>query len=238
MGSSFTVTSFNARWAMTPEDVPYDLAAVVTGFDTDLIALQEVWIPTDDPDRLRATAEKLGYRMFDVALSPSFVDPRPEIVEDPARADGTWGIVLLSRLPVPATRTVDLGRMVERLDVARRLAILATVVVDQTPVTVAAHHLSFFAPNALAQLQRLGGYLPGGMPSVVVGDCNLWGPLASGALGGHRRAVRGRTWPARRPHSQLDHVLVSPEIEVLAADVGPPTGSDHLPIAATLRVCD
>lgn len=233
---SFTVTSFNARWAMTPNDVPYDLPDVLAGFDTDLIALQEVWVPTREPDRLRAAAEELGYRMCHVALSPSFVDPRPEIVDDPTRADGTWGIALLSRLPLESTRTVDLGRLVERLDVARRLAILATVTVDETPLNVVAHHLSFFTPNALAQLQRLGGYLPRDLPSVVAGDCNLWGPLALCALGGHRRAVRGRTWPAHRPHSQLDHILISSRIDVLSASVGPPVGSDHLPITAALGV--
>ena len=30
------------------------------------------------------------------------------------------------------------------------------------------------------------------LPSVVVGDCNLWGPPAALAVRGHRRAVRGR----------------------------------------------
>ena len=65
-----------------------------------------------------------------VALTPSFVDPRPEITPDPARADGTWGVALLSRLPVLAVREVELGRAVERWDVAARPAILADVELD------------------------------------------------------------------------------------------------------------
>ena len=119
---------------------------------------------------------------------------------------------------------------------AERTAILAEVVVEEHTVLVAAIHLSFVLPNAAVQLRRLRGLLPIGTPSVVVGDCNLWGPVAESLLTGWTRAVRGRTWPASRPHSQLDHLLVSPEIRATSAQVLGPIGSDHLPIRATLTV--
>jgi len=104
------------------------------------------------------------------------------------------------------------------------------------PVLVATIHLSFVLPNAAVQLRRLRGLLPIGTPSVVVGDCNLWGPVAENLLTGWSRAVRGRTWPATRPHSQLDHLLVSPEVRATSSRVLGPVGSDHLPIQATLAV--
>jgi endonuclease/exonuclease/phosphatase (EEP) superfamily protein YafD len=50
------------------------------------------------------------------------------------------------------------------------------------------------------------------------------------------RTVRGRTWPAGRPHSQIDHILVRPGTEVVEAEVLPAVGSDHRPVRATLRV--
>ena len=104
-------------------------------------------------------------------------------------------------------------------------------------LTIANVHLSFARVNAAAQLRRLRSALPHHRPTVVTGDCNLWGPaLAIGVGTRFRRTVRGRTWPAPRPHSQLDHLLVSPEIAVLEAEIGAPTGSDHLPIRARLRV--
>ena len=103
-------------------------------------------------------------------------------------------------------------------------------------VLVAAIHLSFVLPNAAVQLRRLRGLLPIGTPSLVVGDCNLWGPVAENLLAGWSRAVRGRTWPAARPHSQLDHLLASSEIEATSARVLGPVGSDHLPIQATLTI--
>ncbi|WP_421121051.1 endonuclease/exonuclease/phosphatase family protein [Aquihabitans daechungensis] len=234
--TTFSLTSFNARWGLTVDDTPFDLPAVVAGFDTDIISLQEVWEPTVGGSGLDAASAARGYHLVHVPLSPSRVDPRPEITADPAEASGTWGVVLLSRLPVRGTRIVDLGRMVERWDVADRFAILAEIAVGDATVTVAALHLSFALPNALAQVRRLRGYLPTNRPSIIVGDCNLWGPLATAALGNHRRAVRGRTWPAERPHSQLDHILVSPAVSVVGASVLPPAGSDHRPVQARLQI--
>ncbi|MCU1353782.1 MAG: metal-dependent hydrolase [Acidimicrobiales bacterium] len=233
---SFDLVSCNLRWGLGVDGRPFDLRRACRGFDTDLIALQEVWEPTDGPDPMASIAAELGYTSYTAHLSPSTLSPFPQITDDPARADGTWGIALLTRLPVRSVRTVDLGRLTERWDVARRLAVVAEVDVGGTAVVVAAVHLSFVLPNAAAQLRRLRGLLPADRPSVVVGDCNLWGPVAATMLGGWRRAVRGRTWPADRPHSQLDHVLVSPGITVVAAGVDPPIGSDHLPVRATLEV--
>jgi endonuclease/exonuclease/phosphatase (EEP) superfamily protein YafD len=67
---------------------------------------------------------------------------------------------------------------------------------------------------------------------VVAGDCNFWGPPVVILLAdGWRRTVTGRTWPARRPHSQIDQVLVRPgDVRVLDAEVGADVGSDHRPL--------
>ena len=234
--TSFSLTSFNARWGLTVEDQPFDLARAVRDFDTDVVVLQELWEPAEGGSGLPEAAAQLGYRLVHAPLSPSFVVPAPNITAHPSEAAGTWGVALLSRLPLHRTRIVNLGRMVERWDVADREAILADVGIGTSVVTVAALHLSFALPNALAQIRRLSGYLPRHQPTVVAGDCNLWGPLATSVLQGHRRAVRGRTWPSARPHSQLDHILVSPSIEVVEATVLGPHGSDHRPVQARLRI--
>lgn len=233
---AFTVASFNTRWGLTSHDRPYDLGATIASFDSDVVSLQEVWDPADGSGLLGPSAHDLGYRLFEAPLSPSSTNPRPRIAAHPDGAEGTWGVALLSRLPVERVRTVDLGRLVERRDVAARLAILADVRVGDVTVTVAAHHLSFVLPNALAQFRRLGGYLPRHQPSVVAGDCNLWGPLARRALGRGRRAVKGRTWPAHRPHSQIDHIMVSSGITVLEGSVLAEAESDHRPVRARLGV--
>jgi endonuclease/exonuclease/phosphatase family metal-dependent hydrolase len=48
--------------------------------------------------------------------------------------------------------------------------------------------------------------------------------------------VRGRTWPAHRPHSQIDHVLVRDDVEVVDAAVLDEVASDHRPVRVTLRL--
>ncbi|MBX3286520.1 MAG: endonuclease/exonuclease/phosphatase family protein, partial [Actinobacteria bacterium] len=149
----------------------------------------------------------------------------------------TWGIALVSRLPVRSWRTIEVGRASGRVDVAHRVAIVAEVDVAGTAVTVAATHLSFVPANAAVQLRRLRTRLPAGRPTVVAGDCNLWGPVAA-SVAGLRRAVRGRTYPAHRPHSQLDHVLLSGHVEAVAGEVLADVGSDHLPVRVRLRVGD
>ena len=236
--TTFTLTSFNTRWGLTVDDRPYDVVANVARFDTDVVCLQEVWAPDGDDGPLAASAAGLGYRLLHAPQAGSTIDPAPEITADPARIRGTWGVALLTRLPVRSVRTVELGRLVERWDVADRHAIVATLEVGGVAVDLAAVHLSFALPNAAAQLRRLSGYLPAQRPTVVAGDCNLWGPAAVGLVERHRRAVRGRTWPAHRPHSQLDHVLVSPEVAVRAGEVLAPAGSDHLPVRVELAVGD
>jgi endonuclease/exonuclease/phosphatase family metal-dependent hydrolase len=50
-----------------------------------------------------------------------------------------------------------------------------------------------------------------------------------------RPAVRGRTYNSKRPHSQIDHVLLNDRVEVMASEVLPDMGSDHRAIRATLQ---
>jgi endonuclease/exonuclease/phosphatase (EEP) superfamily protein YafD len=90
------------------------------------------------------------------------------------------------------------------------------------------------------QLRRLARLLPApGTAAVVAGDCNFWGPGVETLLPGWRRAVRGRTWPARAPHSQIDHVLTRPgDVAVLSGRVLADVGSDHRAIRVELAIRD
>jgi endonuclease/exonuclease/phosphatase family metal-dependent hydrolase len=77
---------------------------------------------------------------------------------------------------------------------------------------------------------------PADRPAALAGDMNMWGWCVDRLVGrGWRRAVRGRTYPARRPHSQTDHVLVSRLVQVVDAQVVRQVMSDHRPIRARLR---
>ena len=153
---------------------------------------------------------------------------------------GQWGVAVLSRLPITSTDVLDLGRLAR--DRARRAALALTVGggigvgIEVTIVGTHMSHLTYGAPRQFLRLARAVRATHKGRPAVLAGDMNLWGPPVSLLLPGWRRAVRAKTWPAWRPHSQVDHVLVRGRLAVLGGAVLGAVGSDHLPVRATLGV--
>ncbi len=83
-------------------------------------------------------------------------------------------------------------------------------------------------------------------PTIFGGDLNssLWSPLYRSLMRGtnlqNTRAGRGilGTWPSFLGpfRSPIDHILVTPGIEVIHCEVTPGIGSDHRPLIADLRV--
>jgi endonuclease/exonuclease/phosphatase family metal-dependent hydrolase len=152
---------------------------------------------------------------------------------------GSWGVAVLSRRPVAAYGTIALGRLPQ--DRAHRAAVVAELdpaggLPACTIIGTHMSHLTFGSPVHFRSLARALRPLVGDRPGVLAGDMNLWGPAVTALLPGWHRTVRGRTWPAWRPHSQIDHILVTGEVTVRAARVFPPAGSDHRPIRADLDV--
>ncbi|MDA8357537.1 MAG: endonuclease/exonuclease/phosphatase family protein [Actinomycetota bacterium] len=158
---------------------------------------------------------------------------------------GGWGIALLSRLPVAAHHVIELGRL--PWDRARRAALVARLEVGSARVTVVGTHMSHLSYGSPIHFRRLAAVLDADPeaargPAVLVGDMNLWGPPLLGLLSARRaagrppwrRAVKGRTWPAWRPHSQVDHILVRGPLAAERAEVLPMAGSDHRPVRARL----
>ena len=92
--------------------------------------------------------------------------------------------------------------------------------------------------GSVAHLLRLRRELArGAWPTdVIAGDFNLWGPPVAAIMRGWRRTVRGRTYPAHRPHSQIDHVLVRGAIDAVTGEVLAETPSDHRPVRVRLRL--
>ncbi len=155
---------------------------------------------------------------------------------------GRIGLALLTRLPLLGHELVDLGR--GRHDPAHRWAIVVHLGVgDETcragTLTVIGTHMAHVHQGSIRRLRMLRRAVEPatpGEPMVLTGDMNLWGPPLTLMLPGWRRAVRGATWPARGVHSQLDHVFVRGPVQVLEAGVRPDAGSDHRPVAVTLRL--
>jgi endonuclease/exonuclease/phosphatase (EEP) superfamily protein YafD len=154
------------------------------------------------------------------------------------RPAGMWELAVCSRLPMDNVRELSLGR-VFRDHAAARNALACRVHVGDTEVEVVGLHTSskLWYAGPIQHLRALSSQLDHGpMPALLAGDFNFWGPPVARLFPGWRRAVLGRTWPAPRPHSQIDHILVNERIDIVKGEVLPAIGSDHRPIRARLRV--
>jgi endonuclease/exonuclease/phosphatase family metal-dependent hydrolase len=234
-----TLASFNTHYGIQPRQGTrvhdYDVATVLAGLDADVIVLQEVWRPDDRTSLIDAAAARLGLTMQHEVLGRATMRarwPHPTT----RRGEGTYGVAVLTKLPMRHVAAIPVGPT--RLDPAPcRTVLHVEIDVGGTPIQVLGAHLSSRLPHApLLQLRQLARNVPPpGTPAVIAGDCNFWGPGVRTFLRGWRRAVRGRTWPAGRPHSQIDHVLVRPDdVRVLDGRVLPDVGSDHRPVRVEL----
>jgi endonuclease/exonuclease/phosphatase family metal-dependent hydrolase len=229
------------------------VAAALAVLDVDVVAVQEVdrELPRSGrSDQVGELARRLGWHgVFAPAL---LGDPERRWV--PVPADGrdiggpAYGIGLLSRWPLSRPVRVALpgGGPVERScgcppvprwsDREPRVALRATVPAGHREVVVTTTHLSFVPWRALRQLRRALGLARADTgPAVLLGDLNL--PLRTLRLAlagtGWSAARAGPSFPARRPRTQIDHVLVR-GVRAAHPRVGPRGPSDHLPVHARL----
>jgi len=215
----------------------YDVVTACKEIDTDVLVLQEGWVPDDAEGDVVAVATALGYQVagtFAVARASCHDQVRLVAREGPA-GDGDWVVAVLSRLPVIGSDVVAVGPQLPR-DPGRR-AVVRAVVDAGAPFTVVGTHLPLLKDPVWRLAPALRAALPGpDRPAALAGDMNMWGWCADRLAGpGWRRAVRGRTYPAHRPHSQTDHILVNAPVGVVAAEVVPQVRSDHRPVRARLR---
>jgi endonuclease/exonuclease/phosphatase family metal-dependent hydrolase len=216
----------------------FDVPGVLRSFDADVMVLQEAWWPDHAAADVDVIATECGGTMHSATFGRGIVEPWPHIISMRRdRARGRLGIAVISRPRARLVNTIPVGDV--RGDPAvERCALHLSLDVDGHDLDLVAVHLSSRLPYAPPmQLLSLRPQLPPPeRPTILVGDFNLWGPAVTAMLPGWRRAVHGRTWPAHRPHSQIDHVLVRDDVEVVESEVLDEVGSDHRPVRVTLRL--
>jgi endonuclease/exonuclease/phosphatase family metal-dependent hydrolase len=236
------ITSFNCHAGVQARSNgvchPYDLHTVLRELDADVIVVQESWTPDGGTSAVREVGEELGAQVFELKFGRARLEPWPHVPRDGAGL-GDVGLAILSRIPAEEGGRLAVGK-VPGDPTPERGGLHVVLDVDGTKVDLVGIHLTSRLPyGPPTQLRRLRPQLPDeGRPAVVAGDCNFWGPGVCTLLLGWTRAVRGRSWPARRPHSQIDHILVRDGhgVDVVDSAVLPAVGSDHRPVRATLRV--
>jgi endonuclease/exonuclease/phosphatase family metal-dependent hydrolase len=257
------VASFNVHMGIDGWGRPYDLLAECEALDADIVVLQEAWSPDDgSPGTAALVATRLGYdvvaeahlahaRVYSPAdtgsarWGPAFGQVRKTLQLDGERwkvpagsrdrvpGFGRWGVAVLSRVPCRDPEVLSLGKL--RRDPASRAVVRCTTDLGGAELVVHGTHMAHITHLSPAQYRRLARLLPPvDRPALLAGDMNMWGPPAASFFPGWRRGVIGRTWPSRRPHSQVDHILVTPAVTVVEARVAASSGSDHRPVVVTL----
>ena len=261
VGVRSVVATFNTHAGMDGYGRRFDLVEACAAIGADVLVLVEVFAPHSETSQPSAVAAALGYHVVELPLSRAWRVRRPFPAPDdgswepqrpyprarralrigtylarhpPAATqfeEGTWGIAVLSREPIVSSEPLELGKLTR--DVTHRAALS---VVLESGLRVVATHMAHFSQGSPLHLMRLRPLLPDpGLPAVLAGDMNFWGPPLSLALPGWRRAARGRSWPARRPLHQLDHLFVTRAVRIEGAGGAVKAGnSDHLPIRAVL----
>ncbi len=263
--ATLRVASFNVHMGVDGWGRHYDVLAECEALDADVLILQEAWTPDDgSPGTAALVAGRLGYhvvaeaplatgRLYEpITTSSTRWGPSLGQVRKTLRLDeeqwklaagprdrgaqhGRWGVALLSRVVCRDPRVLDLGKL--RRDPASRAVVRCTTDLGGRELVVHGTHMSHITHLSPAQYRRLARLLPPlDTPALLAGDMNMWGPPASSFFTGWRRAVVGRTWPSHRPHSQLDHILVTPAVTVVDAQVATSSGSDHRPVVVTLAL--
>jgi len=237
----FTVAAFNAHWGIGRfgrfQGVRFDVARVVRSFDADVVVVPEAWRDAAGIGVLDALGDD-GYQVETMQLMPLALRRRRYNSDrHGVPRDGTWEIAVCSRFPVLDRRLIPMGT-VKRDPPGIRHALALTLMINDTPVDMIGLHTSskFYKLAPLKHLLTLRRGLAAGGPQILAGDFNFWGPPVGMAMRGWKRPVRGSTYPAKHPHSQIDHVLVRGGIRVLGGEVLAETPSDHRPIRARLQM--
>jgi len=231
-----TLAAFNSHYGLCapphPPRTPYDVPAAIRRLAADIIVIEELWRPDGVHGIVDDVAAELGLDLvYEQTGRATAIKRWPHITP---RGEGSVGIAVLSALPMRRVGAIRLGPTPGD-PAPNRTALHVEVTVEGEPLQVIAVHLTSRLPfGPPLQLRRLAGAIPEDGAAVVAGDCNFWGFGVRAFMRRWKRAVRGRTWPARHPHSQIDHVLVRPWMHVRASEVLPDLGSDHRPVRAAI----
>lgn len=221
--------------------VPLRIASANVLFLNSDYAAVTAWARRTRPDVLLFLEATAAWRSGLAPLEAEY--PYVQYVTDRSH----HGLLLLSHWP--------LTDVVTRPATARQMrpVVFSTLTKDGARLRLAAMHATWpMHPSIARQRQRDLDALAaeasrrGPLPFVGVGDFNIspFSPHYQATLraGGLRNAAAGHGWQPTWPAMflplgiQIDHALVSPEVEVQAFHRGSPNGSDHMPIIVDVLI--
>ena len=222
---------------------PKRIADVIAPCEPDIVALQELDVGrarTGGIDQAHAIAEALGMQMH--------FHPALRVMEE------QYGDAILTARPSRIVKTGPLPGLAGWLHMEPRGALWAAVQIQGAELQIINIHLGLRGPERLVQINALLGpewlgHAANRGPVIIAGDMNavprsrVYQRLATRLCDAQRAPHVPRpqhTFPARLPMLRIDHVFVSPSIEVLRASTlrGPiaRVASDHLPLMVEFQI--
>lgn len=216
---------------------PERIAQVIASCHPDIVALQELDVRrarSGHVDQAEVIARDLG---MDVHFFPAV-----RVMEE------MYGDAILSRWPARLVKAGSLPGFARFRQIEPRGALWSAVSIEGAEVQVINTHLGLFSGERVLQSRSLLGeeWLGDELcrdPVIMLGDFNATPRsrayrLLTARMRDAQRAVGRRrpmpTFPTRLPTLRLDHVFVSPSVQVLsAATLRTPLArlaSDHLPL--------
>jgi endonuclease/exonuclease/phosphatase family metal-dependent hydrolase len=219
------------------------IARVIEQYQPDVVALQEL-----DVGRLRTQGLDQAQLIARHLRMDYHFHPHVRLEEE------LYGDALLSRFPMRLVHAGGLPTHPRHNHLEPRGALWVTIDVDGSPVQIINTHLGLLKLERMAQARALVGPEWIGHPDcigpvVLCGDFNAlpgtapYKTLCRGlrdaqkCLKGHRPT---KTWFGRHPVGRIDHVFVSPGLEITRIHVArsrlAKVASDHLPLIVDIQV--
>lgn len=201
-----------------------EVGDVLEGLNADVIALQEVdhkMKRTDSVDQSGTLAERLGMERVFVGAQD--------------RDGGSYGIALLSKLPVARADRIDLP---EAGGVEPRVAADVDVCTGGQALRVVSTHTDFTPWAADAQAKAIAAHIAGDDDVVVLGDFNAT-PEKAGVRSLIERPLFDALGmftegPTFEGQGRIDYILT--DHTVTGARIVDVNASDHKPVFATIEV--
>lgn len=244
--ATFTIASWNVHMGLhndsagardtTNEGPLNDVVARCVEIDADVLVLQEAcwWRPLDGEISGTSPGSAGGTHMIDAVAQAIGGEAHRFVGDVPHRYPVPWTIAVISRLPSRRLDDLVLPSLPHR-----DRAMIRVQLVDHELIVGGGHHDGVHSLRTRPglwwrqqQVMRAAAH----DNDIIAGDMNMWGPVVAQNAPGMRRAVTGRTWPAWRAHSQIDHILVNDRVQVVQSSVLGDMGSDHRAVKATLRI--
>lgn len=243
--NSFRITTYNVHRCLGVDGQlsPRRIAEVIAACEPDIVALQELDVGrlrTGGVDQAHAVASELGMQLH--------FHPAVKVLEE------LYGDAILTARPSRLVKAGALPGPARWPELEPRGALWAVIEMDGVALNVVNTHLGLSRPDRTAQVEELLGPRWLGDPRcrdpmILLGDFNApprtraYRRLArelrdAQVAAGHRRPRA--TFPAYLPVLPLDHVFVSPSVEVLGTEVVRTeltrVASDHLPLSIDIRL--